>query len=113
VIVAVVGLAVTEKSAALIVSEIAKDVLPTLSVSPPYTAVIECEPTLSEVVVNVAVPEFSVPVPSDVVPSMNVTVPVGVPETRPFTTAVNVTDPPEYAGFLLDVSAVLVFCCTT
>jgi len=114
VIVAEVGLAVTEKSAGLIVSETARDVLPTSSVSPPYTAVIECEPTLSEVVMNVAVPEpFSVFVPSAVVPSLNVTVPVGVPETRPFTTAVNVTDPPENAGFVLDVSAVVVFCCTT
>lgn len=112
--VADVGLAVTVKPAALMVSDTARDVLPASSASPPYTAVIECEPTVSEVVVNVAVPEpFSVPVPSVVVPSLKVTVPVGVPETRPFTTAVNVTDPPENAGFVLDVSAVVVFCCTT
>jgi hypothetical protein len=114
VIVADVGLAVTVKSAAFTVSDTARDVLPASSVSPPYTAVIECEPTVSEVVVNVAVPEpFSVPVPSVVVPSLKVTVPVGVPETSALTTAVNVTDPPENAGFMLDVTAVVVFCSAT
>ena len=48
-------------------------------VSPPYTAVIECVATASALVVNVAAPPDSVPVPSSVAPSWNVTVPVGVP----------------------------------
>src|SRR5881396_3211640 len=66
--------------------------------SPPYEAVIEWLPTDSElVVVNVAWPELSVPVPSVVLPSLNVTVPVGVPVpgAAALTVAVKVTDSPE------------------
>src|SRR3954454_17292753 len=41
---------------------------------------IECDPSASEEVANVAAPKsFSVPVPSALDPSLNVTVPVGVP----------------------------------
>ena len=45
---------------------------------PLYTAVIECFPTASVDVVNVALPLLSVRVPNTVMPSLNVTVPVGV-----------------------------------
>jgi len=50
-------------------------------VSPEYTAVTECEPTLRLDVLNVAVPEeFNVPVPICVAPSLNFTEPVGTPD---------------------------------
>ena len=58
--------------------------------SPLYTAVMECVPSVSFVVVNAAVPALSEPVPSVAVPFLNVTVPVGVPEVT-VTVAVNVT----------------------
>jgi hypothetical protein len=63
-------------------------------VSPPYTAVIECGPTASALVLNVATPPLSVPVPIVVRPSLNVTVPVGVPApgVTAATVAVKVTD---------------------
>jgi hypothetical protein len=49
----------------------------------------ECVPTLSVEVVNVACPDpLSVPLPSVVAPSLNVTVPVGF---DPVTVAVKVT----------------------
>ena len=50
--------------------------LPVRSASPPYTAVIECFPTASVDVVNVALPLLSVRVANTVAPSLNVTVPV-------------------------------------
>ena len=50
----------------------------------------ECDPTVSVDVVNIALPPLSVPVPSVVVPSLNVTVPVGVPDVA-VTVAVKVT----------------------
>src|SRR5438067_6000250 len=58
----------------------AADVLGAKLASPPYAAMIECDPTASEVVANVATPRaFSVSVPSAVDPSLKVTIPVGVP----------------------------------
>jgi hypothetical protein len=61
-------------------------------VSPEYDAVIECAPTASVEVLNVAVPELSVPVPICVAPSLKVTVPVGLPDPDfGATVAVNVT----------------------
>jgi hypothetical protein len=55
-------------------------VLPLNFPYPPYTAVIECELTESELVTNVATPDpFNVPVLSVAAPSLNVTVPLGVP----------------------------------
>jgi capsular polysaccharide biosynthesis protein len=81
-----------------------------LFASPPYAAVIMCEPTANAAVVNVATPEpLSVPVPRVVPPSLNVTVPVGVPEV-PVTVALNVTGAPESDGFTLDISVVIVEC---
>ena len=68
----------------------AGEVLGAKLVSPLYTAVMECVPTVSVEVVNVADPPLSVPVPSVAVPFLNVTVPVGVPEVA-VTVAVNVT----------------------
>ena len=52
--------------------------LPVKLALPPYTAVIECLPTVSVDVVSVALPLLSVFVPNTVVPSLNVTDPVGV-----------------------------------
>jgi hypothetical protein len=69
-------------------------VLVTKLVSPAYTAVIECDPTDSALVLNVAVPPLSVPVPIVVRPSLKVTLPLGVPAPGAvaLTVAVKVTD---------------------
>ncbi len=56
--------------------------------SPPYDAVIWCDPATSVEVESVAVPELKVWLPRLVLPSMNVTVPVGVPAVA-LTVAVN------------------------
>jgi hypothetical protein len=89
------------------------DVLVAKFESPEYFAVIECDPTASVDVANVATPELSVPVPSVVAPSRNVTVPVGVPPV-PVTVAVNVTDWPAVEGLTEEVSVVvLAFVFTT
>jgi hypothetical protein len=63
-------------------------------VSPPYTALIEWDPTASELVLKVAVPPVSVPVPMLTAPSLNVTLPLGVPVAgaTAATVAVKVTD---------------------
>ena len=53
------------------------DTLASLLLSPPYSAVIECEPVASDEVVIVATPLLSGAVPSTVTPSLKVTVPVG------------------------------------
>jgi hypothetical protein len=55
------------------------EVLVAKVLSPPYTAVIEWVPTLSELMLNVPCPELRPTLPSVVAPSLNVTVPVGVP----------------------------------
>ena len=53
----------------------------------------ECAPTASAVVANVANPlPFTAIVASMVAPSLNVTLPVGIPEVADVTLAVNVTD---------------------
>jgi hypothetical protein len=70
--------------------ERAGEVLAPKLASPLYTAVMECVPTVSVEVVNVAVPALSEPVPNATVPFLNVTVPVGVPDVA-VTVAVNVT----------------------
>jgi hypothetical protein len=73
--------------------------------------VIECDPVLSDEVLNVAFPlPFRVPVPNDIAPSMNVTIPVGTVmfPLGPATVAVNVTCCPAVDGFWDDVTAVVV-----
>src|SRR5580704_806204 len=76
----------------------AGEVAGALEPSPPYTAVIECTPRTSELVVYVAVviPAVveSVPAPSTVPPSLKVMVPVGVPGPVVVTVAVKITDAP-------------------
>ena len=76
----------------------AGEVLPVKLTSPLYTAVMECVPTVSVEVVNVADPALSVPVPKVTVPFLNVTVPVGVPDVA-VTVALNVTDWLKADGF--------------
>jgi hypothetical protein len=68
-----------------------EEVLALSLLSPPYAAVMGCEPTDRVEMVNVAVPPLSVPVPIDVPLSLNVTVPVAV---LGVTVAVNFTDAP-------------------
>lgn len=90
----------------------ALEVLPVKFVSPPYTAVIECEATESKEVLKVATPEpFSGPVPNVFVPSLKVTVPVGVPVLPvelSVTVAVNVTELLNTEGFCDELTVVLV-----
>src|SRR4051812_38387521 len=84
------------------------DVLVLKFVSPLYTALIECEPTLKLLVVNDALPLVSVCVPSEVVPSKNCTLPPMVPAVALETVAVTVTAAPYAAGLTLDANVVLV-----
>ncbi len=72
---------------------------------------IECEPTVSVLVVNIAWPElFSVPLPRVVGPSSKVTVPLGVTPMEPFavTVAVKVTDCPDTEGLAEELTNVVV-----
>ena len=66
---------------------------------------IECVPAVENEVASVALPELSVPVPSEVVPSMKVTVPVAV---EGVTVAVSVTLVPVATDVAEEVSAVVV-----
>jgi hypothetical protein len=87
----------------------AADVLVESVLFPPYTAVIECEPTDNPEVLSVAKPEeFTVPVPNVVAPSLNVTVPVGVPVAgaTTLTVAVKVTGWPTNVGLGEETRAV-------
>ena len=76
------------------VTETAEEVLAANVVSPAYEAAIECVPTASVEVENVATPEpLSVPLPMVVEPSMKFTLPVGVPlPDCGVTVALNITD---------------------
>ena len=76
---------------------------------PPYVAVIECEPAVKVVVLKVARPLLSVPVPRVVLPSLKVTVPVAAEGA---TVAVNVTDVPAVDGFADEASATEDACLT-
>src|SRR5258708_18245304 len=73
--------------------------------SPPYFAVIECDPVERLDVVNVAVPPLSGAVPSRTEPSKNCTAPVAVEGEI---AALNVTGCPPLDGLRLDVSVVAV-----
>ena len=68
---------------------------------------IECEPELSDAIVNAACPPESVTIPRVAAPSVNVTDPVGVP-LEPLTPAVKVTDCPIVLGFTDDERVVVV-----
>jgi len=73
--------------------------------------VIECEPTVSVLVTNVAWPELSrVPVPRVLEPSLKVTVPVAVPAPGLFavTVAVKVTACPDTEGLAEELTNVVV-----
>jgi hypothetical protein len=65
----------------------------------------ECVPSDSPEVLNVALPLLSVLVPSVVEPFLKVTVPVGVPPLD-VTVAVKVTDWPDFDGFREEVTEV-------
>jgi hypothetical protein len=67
--------------------------------------VIECVPAVENEVARVALPELSVPVPSEVVPSRKVTVPVAVEGE---TVAVSVTLVPVATEVAEEVSVVVV-----
>jgi hypothetical protein len=85
-------------------------------VSPPYCAVSEWVPAVSEEVANVAAPLlFTEIAPSVVVPFEKVTVPVGVPVPGAIgvTVAVSVTVAPGTEGFTSAVSAVADETCMT
>ena len=108
-----VGVRVRLKSAAagaLMVMESAADVETPLSVSPLYTAVMECVPTESADVLQAAFPVPSrVPVPRVVLPSLKVTAPVGtmLPEAG-LTLAVKVMLAPDVAVVADAVNVVVV-----
>lgn len=91
------------------------DVLPEKLLDPPYTAVMECEPTASADVLNLAEPALSAPLPNVVAPSLNVTVPVTVPVpgATVLTVAVNVTDCPNTEGLAEDTTVVVVLAAFT
>jgi hypothetical protein len=75
------------------------DVLGEKTRSPPYPAVIECEPSESVEVVRLTLFPFRAKLVSSVVPSQNVIKPVGVPGPLVFTVAVKVTGWPGVEGF--------------
>src|ERR1041385_3770440 len=92
------------------------DVLVRKLPSPPYTAVMLCDPTARDVVLRVAWPaRLSVPVPIVLLPSVNVTVPEGAPAPGAVavTVAVNVVDWPKTDGLVEDASDVLVLALVT
>jgi hypothetical protein len=66
-------------------------------------------PTVSDAIVNVALPELKLAVASVVAPSRKVTVPVGVPEPgeTALTVAVKVTDCPKTDAFTDEVTPVV------
>ena len=71
---------------------------------------IECDATLRALVLKVAWPALSVPVPKVAAPSLKVTVPVGVPlpGAEALTVAVKVTDWPETEGLAEEATVVVV-----
>ena len=81
------------------------DVLPPKLASPAYTAVMGCEPAVSALVVNVATPAASAPLPMGVPASRKVTVPVAVADD---TVAVKVTESPTFEGFNEELRIVVV-----
>jgi hypothetical protein len=79
--------------------------------SPPYTAVMLCDPVASVAVENAPTPvAFKLAAPISTVPSKKFTVPVAATGSEFSTTAVNVIAEPSDAGFALDVSVTCVGC---
>jgi hypothetical protein len=101
---------VTEEFTLVTVCVTTGEVLPLSLASPPYTAVIECEPPVSVEVLYVAFPTLSATVPRAVFPSMKVTDPVAASGSPP---AVKVTDDPYVDGLADEASVTLVFCSLT
>lgn len=83
----------------------AADVLLAYCVSPVYAAVIKSDPAGRLVVINVACPELTVPVPRTVWPCLNVTAPVAAEGVM---VAVKVTACPTKDGFSDDARVVVV-----
>jgi len=96
------GTGVTAKLMTLCVSTLLEDAAK--FASPPYAAVIECEPIARDEVVKLATPAERELGPSGVVPSRKLTLPVGVPDAE-LTVAVNVIALCVRAGLLLVTSA--------
>jgi hypothetical protein len=86
----------------------AAEVLAAWPVSPLYTTVMLCVPTVSADVASDAAPPAKFCVPNVAVPFLNVTVPVGVPPELDVTVALNVTLCPKLEGFALDATVVAV-----
>ena len=84
--------------------------LPVKLLSPPYTAVIGWFAALRALVLYVACPFMSVPVPIVAPLSLNVTMPVGVPVpgALTLTVAVNITLWPTVDGFTEEMIPVVV-----
>jgi hypothetical protein len=83
-----------------------------LFASPPYCAVIVCEPPAKIEELKEALPElFSVALPRLALPSEKVTVPVGVP-VAPLRTAVKTTLVLAFEGFRFELSVNDVAACT-
>jgi hypothetical protein len=83
----------------------APEVAAAVLLSPEYSAVMECAPTLSAAVLKEDVVPDTVPVPSVVDPFLKVTLPVG--DAPPAKVAVRVTDVPS-TGLLSEADAVIV-----
>jgi hypothetical protein len=64
----------------------------------------ECVPVARAVLVKLATPDESVPLPSVVAPSLKVTIPVGA---NPVTVAVNETEPLKLDGLALETSPIV------
>ena len=87
--------------------------LPALSASPTYTAVIECDPALRVEVRRFALPDpLSVALPIPVPLSRKLTVPVGWPFALAGTAAVKVTELPNTAGLPLVAKVTVVLAST-
>jgi hypothetical protein len=78
--------------------------------SPPYEAVMECDPRARVDVLYVAVPLLMVPVPSVVAPSKKVTVPVAVDGVM---VAVKVTEDPNVEGLADEATVTVEFALLT
>lgn len=93
----------------LMVSATAEELLGAKFVSPEYCAKIECEPVVSEEIVNAACPALAAPVPSDAPLSKKLTLPDGVPVAVLLTVAVSVIGCPKIEELCGEASVTVVF----